>query len=70
MIDRTSGVLNAPDWAAYVRNEVTKEAKLGIGLSAVVTENEEGDSIAWADFSFRVLKMDENRIVRILVKRI
>lgn len=45
VIDRTSGVLNAPDWAAYVRNEVTKEAKLGIGLSAVVTENEEGDSI-------------------------
>ena len=47
VIDRTSGVLNAPDWAAYVRNEVTKEAKLGIGLSAVVTENEEGDKPVW-----------------------
>lgn len=45
VIDRRSGVLAAPDWATYVRNEVTKEAKLGIGLSAVVEENEEGDSI-------------------------
>lgn len=42
----------------------------GLILDQLERIPEEGDSIAWADFSFRVLKMDENRIVRILVKRI
>lgn len=45
VIDRRSGVLAAPDWAAYVRNEMTKDTKLGMSLSAVLTENEDGDSI-------------------------
>lgn len=45
VINRTSGALTAPEWATYVRSEVAKEAKLGISLSASVTETEAGDSV-------------------------
>lgn len=45
VINRTSGALNAPEWATYVRNEMTKMASLDIQLAAVVATNEAGDSI-------------------------
>lgn len=31
---------------------------------------EEGDNMAWKEFTFRILKMDETRIAKILVKRL
>lgn len=42
----------------------------GLILEQMERIPEEGDNMAWGGFTFRILKMDENRIDKILVKRL